>query len=190
MGLFLYVSYYDDYFSSKEVNEFVAKNLYSKVEINSCNYVEDNILSKSKMLYHIFSYLKRSGHLNDKIAFSRYNDAFVNIFGIGQIVPDSFKDYEFDGYLYTMSGDVIERKKSTCSNVRYVSYLESFNGDNKEVELNIRIGYIKNNEVYDLNGEKIGTYTAGDYSSALNSGPLKIYVFKKESGEFFLSYIK
>lgn len=68
---------------------------------------------------------------------------------------------------------------------KYVSKLYGYSNDEKDViTMYTKEGYVLNNEVYDLNDKKIGTYDAKKINQILENGTTKTYKFTKESGKY------
>jgi len=80
------------------------------------------------------------------------------------------------------------KNDKVVGNKKYVSKLYGYSSDMDEnIYMNVKEGYILNNQVYDLDNNVIGVYSEDTINDILDSATMKVYEFNKKSGEYVLN---
>lgn len=174
--------------------KFVVKhgtvdNLYNDIETTSCSYNDEVNLNDNSILYLVFTKLKKDNILADSFSVKEYNNAGKKLLGEDDVLPKSFVNYDFDGYSYTLNGDNIERTKGTCGDKKYISKLFGYTYNEKELIVNVKIAYIKNNKMYDLTDKELGEYKKDTQNTLIDSSSSKIYTYNKNGNNYYLKNI-
>ena len=175
---------------SNLVKHEVAEDLYSVVKVNECSVINDGNVDKledKSLLDLIFGQMNKDNLLKDKISLKDYQTSTKKI--LGDVKAPNVQDYVYNGYIYNLDNDVITREKYSCEN-KYVSKLYGYTNDNNKLELNVKIAYIKDNNVYNLDNNDIGEYNKDNLNNILDNGTLKTYNYKKINDKYVLESIK
>ena len=179
----------DDKQSDGPVSYKVAEKLYEDNVSDNCTEVIkiDQNMDVSKvedkvLLSLIFGQMKKEEILNSKISVEDYKNAALKLMEEKNI-PLKF-EFIYEGYKYSLDGDVITRNKAKCSE-RYVSKLYGYSGTDN-LELDIMAGYVENGKVYDLNDNEIGTYNENELNNILDKGTMQVYNYEKVNNNYKL----
>ncbi len=188
LGLLLY----NMFFKSKEkfiVPHETVDKLFEKIETTSCSYVNEDNMGEDTILYLVFTKLKKDDKLADHISVKDYRDAAKTILGKDEALPDSFSNYDFDGYIYTLSDNTIKRTKGVCSDKQYISKLYGYSYNETELTVNVKISYIKDKKIYNLEDKELGDYDEKTLNDTLDYGTGKVYTYYKSENDYYLKEI-
>ena len=158
---------------SNLVKHEVAEDLYDAIAVNECSVINDGNVDKledKSLLDLIFGQMNKDNLLKDKISLKDYQTSTKKI--LGDVKAPNVQNYVYNGYIYNLDNDVITREKYSCEN-KYVSKLYGYTNDNNKLELNVKIAYIKDNNVYNLDNNDIGEYNKDNLNNILDNGTLK-----------------
>ncbi len=175
---------------SNLVKHEVAEDLYDAIAVNECSVINDGNVDKledKSLLDLIFGQMNKDNLLKDKISLKDYQTSTKKI--LGDVKAPNVQNYVYNGYIYNLDNDVITREKYSCEN-KYVSKLYGYTNDNNKLELNVKIAYIKDNNVYNLDNNDIGEYNKDNLNNILDNGTLKTYNYKKINDKYVLESIK
>ncbi len=176
------------------VKHDVAEKLYEAVATDECasiniskktntQHMEDEVL-----LYLIFGQMKKDNVLKNSVALADYYQSAEKI--IGQInVPDKIENYIYDGYIYNLVGNEITREKYNCGSKKYVSKLYGYTSSENEIRLDVKVGYILDGNVYDINDKLLGEYKSDTLNKLLDKSTKEVYTYHKENGHYILESI-
>ncbi len=177
--------------SNKPVKYTVVEKLYEDNMNNKCTEVinitkAQNVedIDDKVLLYLIFGQLKKDKKLSSNISIDDYKTSALKIID-EEYIPEKF-EYVYEGYKYTLK-DNITREKTTCDK-SYVTKIYGYSGSDN-LTINIMAGYVKDNKVYDLNNQEIGTYTEDDINAVLDNGTMQVYNYKKINDNYKLTSV-
>lgn len=179
----------DDKQSDGPVSYKVAEKLYEDNVSDNCTEVIkiDQNMDVSKvgdkvLLSLIFGQMKKEKILNAQISVEDYKNAALKLME-EENIPLKF-EFIYEGYKYSLDGDVITRDKAKCSE-RYVSKLYGYSGTDN-LELDIMAGYVKDDKVYDLDNKEIGDYSKDDLNEILDNGTMQVYNYQRVGNDYKL----
>ena len=95
---------------------------------------------------------------------------------------NEIKEYQYGDFVYTIKRNRITRKKKECiNNNNYISYLYGYSWNNDELSIDINIGYLKDNTLYDLEDNNLGEY---------RNDALRLFEIFNTSSYYRLNYVK
>ena len=170
------------------VNHKIVENLYEDNNESNCTEVikitqniEVSNVNDKVLLYLIFGQLKKDKKISSNISIEDYKEAALKIMD-EEYIPQEF-EYIYEGYKYTLKENITRKKAKTDKN--YVTKIFGYSGtDNLEVD--VMAGYVKDDKVYDLNDNEIGTYSEDDINSILDKGTMQVYNYKKINDNYKL----
>lgn len=180
---------------STTVKHETVEKLYKEQDGETCTEV--NIVSHNTkasetddkvLLYLIFGQMKKDKVLGNEITKDDYIKSAEKILK-NEDIPEAFEDYVYEGYAYELDGDQLTRKKVKCDSKKYVSKLYGYSNNEETLTLNVKAGYIENNQVYDLNGKEIGTYQEDELNEMLDQGTLQVYTYQAQDGDYQLESV-
>lgn len=195
IGFFGYNKFFkEEPVEDKPLENSTVEELYDVVKTTKCTYIEDTSdkkMTQDSLLYVIFSKLHKDGKLKKEIAYNDYIAAAKSVIGSDQVIPTKFSNYDYDGYSYTLNKKKITRTVGTCGDKEYVSKLfgYSHNEDETELQVYIKVAYIKDGKLYDLNDKELGDYSEEEENSLLDLSTSKIYTYEKQGAEYKLKGI-
>ena len=140
------------------------------------------------LLYLIFGQMKKDKVLGNEITKDDYMKSAEKILK-NEDIPEAFEDYVYEGYAYELNGNQLTRKKVKCDSKKYVSKLYGYSNNEETLTLNVKAGYIENNQVYDLNGTALGAYSADTLNEMLDKGTLQVYTYQTQGGKYQLESV-
>lgn len=170
-------------YSSIDVDE----NCTSMPQITSEQQVEK--MNDEVLTYLIFNQMKKDGLLKDEISKDDYEESAKKVLNKKYIV-EKIENYNFDGYVYTMTDNKITRKKTSCEGRKYVSKLFGYSTNDNKLELDVVAGYIEDKVLYDLEGKELGAYKKDKLNSLLDKGTMQVYTYTSKNGKYELYSIK
>lgn len=180
---------------SKTVDHNQVNEVYQGIKSNNCStalHIEkiQNVseLSDESISYLVLNEMKKDKLLSDEISFNDFKKTSKEVFG-EEVVPSTMDNYLFDGYEYTLENNTITRTKSECGNIEYVSKLYGYSGTDDSLEVDLRIGYIENNKVYDMDGKELGDYSKDTLNEMLDNSTLQVYKYARNGDQFYLEEI-
>lgn len=172
-----------------------VENVYQGVESSKCtniDYITENKnsddLSDESISYLLLNNLKKEKKLNDSISVKDLEDASKNVFG-KVLLPEEMKAYLFDGYTYTLNEEEVTREKSECPTREYVSKLYGYSSNEEELEVDVRVGYVENDTLYDMNGKELGDYSSETVKELLDQSTLQVYRYARTNDSFHLTSV-
>lgn len=148
-----------------------VRNLYANMINVSCSgdlhldiTLDAGVVSVRKMkdknlLDYIFSYLEKNEKLADSFSIQVLEEAVNELLNENIDFSSKIKDYEYGGYVYDINNNVITRKFKECkSDKYYVSHLYGYSFNEKLLSVDINIGYLDDDILYDLADNKLGKY--------------------------------
>lgn len=173
----------------KVVEHTVVEGLYADSSANNGTEVvkitgdaDVDSVDDKVILYLIFGMMKKDKVLANNISIDDYKKEALKVVAEDDI-PLEF-DYIFEGYKYTLSGDKITRSKASLDE-NYVTKLYGYSGSN-ELTVYVMAGYVKNDKVYDLNNQEIGTYSEDELNRILDKGTMQVYRYEKDKDNYKL----
>ena len=198
VGLFVYsfaINKEEKKTKSQTVKHDTAEKLYKEQDGNTCTEV--NIVSHNEkvsetddkvLLYLIFGQMKKDKVLENEIAKEDYVNSAEKILK-NEDIPEAFDHYVYEGYTYQLKGEKLTREKAECDSKKYVSKLYGYSNNEETLTLNVKAGYIENNQVYDLNGTALGAYSADTLNEMLDKGTLQVYTYQTQGGKYQLESV-
>lgn len=173
-----------------------VEGVYDSIEIDHCTNVPaitDEVsvekMSDEVLSYLIFNQMRQDKVLKDEITKNEYETSAKKVLS-DKYIPKKIENYSFDGYLYTMKDDKITREKTSCGNRSYVSKLYGYSNNNDKLEVDVRVGYIEDDTVYDLDGKELGAYDKDKLNTLLDQGTTQVYVYTINGSDYALYSIK
>lgn len=159
-----------------DANPEDVKKLYSNTVESSClgdlylgidldgGIVEVNSIDKNVLMNYMFSYLDKNDKL-DGLTMNTIKSTTKYLFDGDIDLTNNVNNYKFIDSEYAVSDNKITSKKSECdsSDKKYVSDLFGYSYNEDELSIDVNIGYLVGNTLYDLSDNKLGTYN-GDVS--------------------------
>ncbi|MBQ8218925.1 MAG: hypothetical protein IJZ79_04155 [Bacilli bacterium] len=149
----------------------VVRELYSNVVEVSCSgdmhldiqldggKVQTNTISKNNLIDYLFSHLDKKELLDKEFELSIINQKAKELFDGDINLESLINEYQYNNYIYSIKDDKVVREEKTCSSdVKYVSYLYGYSYNEKEASMDVNIGYLKGDTLYDLSDNKLGKY--------------------------------
>lgn len=145
-------------------------------------------MSTDRLLDLIFKYLDLNGNLTDTISKEKFDLAKNKVLGANfpKIV---IKDYNYAGNVYTLDDKFINRLPSTCDRKNYVSSLHGYTYNKVTLSLDVNVGILIDNVIYNMNNEPLGT-TADNLDKLLDLSEGYTYNYKKEGNDYYLVSVK
>lgn len=176
---------------SNNINVSCYGDLYLNLELDeSSKSVSD--MSDKNILDMIFSYLDKNDKLGDGLKVSDIKNASNELFAAKVDVSNKIKDYSYGNYIYSISGDKVTRKDYKCSSdKKYVSYLMAYFYSDKDLFMDVNMGYLVGDTMYDLSDRVLGKYD-GDVlklSSLFDRSSYYRYNFTDEKGIYKLKSV-
>ena len=155
----------------KDVNTSEVQTLFNNITFDSCYekvYFEMNKntqkidiskIDKRILLDYVFTNLYANKLLNDKLTIDIINNKSHELFAKNIAFDDILNEYCYDGYQYQYKNNVISKNKKECSKeyqMVYKLFGYSYNPDYLSVDINV--GYLKDDTLYDLSSNKLGNY--------------------------------
>lgn len=111
------------------------------------------------LLSYALSYLEKNEMLGQKFSKEIINDATTRLF-YGNIQLDkNINGFSNNGYVYNVEGDEIVREKVDCNgDKKYISNLFGYSYNKNEIDIDVNMGYLINDMLYDLDGNELGKY--------------------------------
>lgn len=178
----------------KVISHQSVEQLYSTLEVNNCNYFSVsetttlNHMNKDTLFYLIFNQMKKDNLLTDEISKKNYELSARKIISV-EFIPSTIDSFVFDGYIYQLQGDTIIRKKDQCEKRQYVSKLYGYTSNDNSLEIDVMVGYIENDVLYNLDGEVLGNVTEDNLQTLLDKGTMQIYTYKIKNQNYQLTSI-
>lgn len=191
-----------DYQKIESVIPKEVLDIYNTIDIGNCSNVliwriNDNEkltiknMNENNIFNMVFKRLKLENKLNDEFNYSDYTNALSNIFGLENNYKIDFKDFDYDGYKYNISGSKIIRESSPCLNeVNYISNLYGYSYNNDGLLVYVNVGILKDNIIYDLDNKEIGIYNEEELKKILNKSQGYLYTYRKTSESYYLESVE
>ena len=132
--------------------------------------------------------MKKDKVLENEIAKEDYVNSAEKILK-NEDIPEAFDHYVYEGYTYQLKGEKLTREKAECDSKKYISKLYGYSNNEETLTLNVKAGYIENNQVYDLNGTALGAYSADTLNEMLDKGTLQVYTYQTQGGKYQLESV-
>ena len=163
-----------------------ATKLYDNIKTGSCTDIPND--NNGVLLNLVFADLKNKYSLSDDINLDDFLNSLESVSG-NKRMDYTINDFIYEGYSYTLDGNKISRKKASCPKVSYTSKLYGYTYNNDNLELYIKMGYIDNGKVYDLNNKEIGEYDKKTINKTLDDGTLQIYSYQIDNNKYYFKKI-
>ena len=152
------------------------------VQLDSGNISVKDI-DRDNLMDYLFNYLEKKGILEDTIDKKTVNETINKIFTEKVDLIGDIKSYEYDGYVYTYNGKSINRKSSECKDdIKYISHLYGYGNKENTLYMDIKIGYLKDDTLYELDGKELGKYNNNKEEIFKNSPYYRVYYVKSING--------
>lgn len=158
--------------------------LYENIKADECTDISS---VENATSYLVFSQMKNDKILSDNISLADYNSTVDKVLSASDGL--NIDGYSYDGYKYTLTDSGIVREKSECSEYKYVSKLYGYSYNNNSLEVDVSFGYVKDDKVYNLSNEEIGAYSDDEISKVLDKGTIRVYVYEKSDGNYYLKEV-
>ena len=153
-----------------------VKKLYSNMVEVSCSgdlYLSINLdvgkvsvgaLDKEVLMNYMFSYLDKNSKLNG-LTMDTVRNTTKYLYDNEMDLTNNVNNYKFIDNEYSVNDNKITSKKSECGDVdkKYVSDLFGYSYNEDELSIDVNMGYLIGNTLYNLKDERLGTYD-GDTS--------------------------
>jgi|GEM_PF-6308436 hypothetical protein len=148
---------------SNMVEVSCSGDLYLNISLDG-DKVSVGALDKEVLMNYMFSYLDKNGKLNE-ITMNMIRSTTKYLYDNEMDLTNNVNNYKFIDNEYSVNDDKITSKKSECGDVdkKYVSDLFGYSYNENELSIDVNMGYLVGNTLYNLNDEKLGTYD-GDIS--------------------------
>lgn len=118
-----------------------------------------NSLGKKELLDYLFSYLDKNMLLSDKTDINVIKKASKELFFENVSLLENINSYQYGNYIYKLDGNKITRKKAIChSEHNYINYLYGYFWTEEELLMDVKIGELKDDTLYDILDKKRGIY--------------------------------
>ena len=146
-------------------------------------------LEKNNLLDYMFNYLDKRGYLRDSMDISIFNEAIDKIF-LGDIkLLEGITTYDYKDFSYTFKNNKVTRVSKKCnSDITYVANLYGYSSREKTLSIDINVGYLKDNIMYDLDGKELGEFDNNKTELFKYSPYYRIY-YVKENDDYKLSKV-
>jgi len=133
-------------------------------------------LSKNNLIDYMLSYLDKNEKLTDEFEVKLLKDATSELFAGELDLTEQFTSYGYGDYTYTLENGMVTRKKQECtSDKQYITHLYGYSWNEKELSIDVNIGYLKDDVLYDLQDNKLGEYNGELSELADLFGPNSYY---------------
>ena len=173
--------------NDEKLKNDTAYKLYEMVKVNECADQTDK--ENNAILYLVFNQMKKDKVLASEISVTDYKNSLSKVVGNKEMNLE-IKDYYYNGYKYNLSGNKIVREKVSCNSKKYVSKLYGYTYNKDTLELHVKLGFISDNKVYNLEGVQIGEYDEETINSVLEKGSMQIYSYDKKGDNYYLNGVK
>ena len=147
-------------------------------------------LDKNNLIDYMFNYLDKKGILQDSIPLDRFTEANSNLFSEKIDLVSELNTYEYKDHTYTFEGDKVTRKNRECkTDKKYVSHLYGYSSKETSLWLDINVGYLKDDIMYDLDDKELGKYEDNKGDLFKNSPYFRVY-YVKDNNEYKLDKVK
>lgn len=172
--IMLIVKNKDDKFALNEIYDVVpqqVRELYANIVEVSCygdlyfdigldsGEVKVSDISKNNLIDYMLSHLDKSDKLVKEFKPILLKNTAKNLF-YGEIdLIDNINSYGYGDYAYTVDGDLVTRKDNKCvADKKYITYLYGYSFNEQQLSMDVNIGYLDDDVLYDLNNKKLGKY--------------------------------
>ena len=147
-------------------------------------------LDKNNLRDYLFNHLEKKGYLQDSMPISTINEVIKELFKEDNDLISGIDSYNYDGYTYTFNGDNVTRKKNECDgDIKYVSHLYGYSNKDETLWLDINLGYLKDDIMYELDGKELGRYDNNKEELFKNSPYYRVY-YEKDNGSYKINKVK
>ena len=182
-----------------------VKELYSNMVSVSCygdlhfdikkedGEVNVDKLGDNYLLDYVFSHIDKNNGLDNEVTKSMFSKNIDNLIYGDLGLIDKIKDYKYDDGFYSFKDDKLVKNNGTCSSdVKYVSFLFGYSYGTQILSVDVNMGYLKDDVLYDLNNKKLGKYD-GDIvklRKLYSDVPYYRYNFIKSDGYYKLKSVQ
>lgn len=179
---------------TKKIERDEVMELYDNLSNVSCynaltwsidGKLETKDMEDSVLLDLIFRNLDKNGMLVDKVSLKDFEKAKEDILG-KSFKELKVKDHEYGGYVYNAKGNKISGKEMTCSKDEYISVMNGYSNNDNKLIMNVNVGYVDGNKVYDLGDNELGEYSKEKLGDILSKGTGYKYIFDIEDDNYYL----
>lgn len=175
------------------VKHGTVDKLYDVVKVTKCSNiggVGEEDFSQDTLLYVIFQQLAKDEKLSDEISLGDFKKSAKKVLGDDKVVPQDFSNYAYDGYSYTLSDNVITRTQGICSDKEYKSKLYGYTFSDDELIVNVKVGYVKDGKLYNVNDEELADYDEEKENTQMDLSTSRIYTYSKNGNNYYLKSVK
>jgi len=176
------------------------RGLYVNIPLNKKVKVSD--IDRKVLLNYLFAFLDRNALLNDKtdkkiINFAE-NELFYkrksSLFNNNDLhLFRNINNFQYGDYVYSVKDNMLIKNEKSCVNneVYVTALLENGVSDNYGY-IDVGIGKLVNDTIYDVVGNKLGDYDSESnmLGDILLNGPYYRYYYIKENGSYKLDSIE
>lgn len=113
----------------------------------------------NNLIDYMFSYLDKEEKLSDEFSVDVIKNATDRLFADEFDFTGYINDYIYGDYKYTIRNGLVTREKASCiSNNNYISQLYGYSYNEQLLSVDVNIGYLKDNILYNLSNEELGKY--------------------------------
>ena len=174
----------------KEVREIYSNmvsidcngDLKFNIEQNS-GVVDIKDLDKHNLLDYMFNYMEKNNILDVTSSIKTLENIENKLFYEKLNLSNEIHNYNYNGYVYNVNGNKIVKKKSNCvdNHIKHVSLLYGYSYNEEKLSIDINVGYIKDDKIYDYNNKYLG-----DYSDDIT----EIYSLLTNTSYYRITYMK
>ena len=161
----------------KDIQVDDAKKLYENTTSVSCSgdlhfdeiveydkeyKVKD--IDKTTLLNYLFSNLDKQDKLSNEMKKDLITDTAKSLFNDNLDLLSAVEGYQYRNYVYHVTKDSITRrtKKECTSEYNYKNYMYGYSWNSDILSIDINIGYVKDNILYNIDDTEIGKYDANE----------------------------
>lgn len=135
-------------------------DLYFDIELDK-GEINVSDISKNNLIDYMLSHLDKDDKLVKEFKPIILKNTAKRLF-YGEIdLLGQFNSYGYGGYAYTIDGDLVTRKEQECvADKKYITHLYGYSesDDRLKLSIDVNIGYLIDDILYDLNDKKLGKY--------------------------------
>lgn len=129
------------------------------IPVDNAKKVNIQDIKKNLLIDYVFSYMDKNNLLNDNITVEDFVKTSDLLFFNELDLVGLIDDYIYKDYMYTVKEGTITRTNTKCvSDKQYVSHLIGYSFNKKELSVDVKIGYMDKDILFDFNDKKLGKY--------------------------------
>lgn len=160
-------------------------------DFNNAGIISAKDINNDLKIQIILSKLDNESLLNESTNISLFNEYSLKMFN--ELVTLESNSIDFNGKSYLIDQEKTTITDSTeCASSKYISILFGYSYNEDELSVDVAIAEIKNDELYNIDGEYIGK-NDDKYQEVLRNSTIYRYGFKLNNNNYYLdnvTYVK